>query len=434
MSSSASVELTRRYAASVAGETAFPVVFASASGTRVFDLEGKSYLDFITGYGVVSTGHSRPEIHAAIAEQMQSGCFASPWLPTRQAVELAEELLSRGPSNLTACTRASGGAEAVETAVRAHRAARGGKVLVVGRAYHGGTSQTLAQSDSAAFHLPRSSLPESPRVPPAHCFRCAYGKTHPGCALECVTAIDAMVEADPELTAILLEPILGSGGVIVPPAAYFSSLMEIVRRRKLTLIVDEVMTGCGRIGEWTASQAFGLEPDALILAKGLGGGYASIGTAMLSSELADGLKKYEDVSATLAWTPLACAATLANIRLIQAERLPERSAARGANFLPRVRELFERRLPKHTGEVRGKGLMIGVELVKDRTTKKPHPSLLKRLALLTLRRGLMIGTSWDWHTLILMPPLNVGDDELNEALRILDDCLQRLNRTPGAGP
>jgi len=431
MIDAASAELTRRHAAAVAGETAFPVVFASASGSRVTDLSGKSYLDFITGYGVVSTGHSRPEILQAIAEQARSGCFASPWLPTRQAVELAEELLALGSKNLRCCARASGGADAVETATRAHRAARGGKVLVVGRAYHGGTSQTLAQSDAVAFHLPRPSLPESPRVPPAYCHRCDYGKSHPGCAFKCVQAIDAAIAADPDITAILLEPILGSGGVIVPPAEYFPALMEIVRRRKLILIVDEVMTGCGRIGAWTASQALGLEPDALIIAKGLGGGSVPIGTAMLTEELADGLRKYEDVSATLAWTPLACAATLANVRLIQAESLPERAAAAGESFLPRVRELFERRLPRHTGEVRGMGLMIGVELVKDRTSREPHPSLLKRLALLTLRRGLMIGTSWDWHTLILMPPLNVTDDDLDEALRILDESLQRMNRSQG---
>ena len=397
-------EWSRRYAAATTADMAFPVVFKSAAGCVVEDLDGREYIDFISGYGVVSTGWQRPEILAAMTAQMQQGCFAPPWLPTREATLLAETLLAAAPSSVASCARATGGAEANEVAMKAHFALRGGKLLVVGRSYHGGTTRTLALSDTATFGLPPSPVPDPPRVPPAYCYRCPWGRTYPECGLECAAAIETAVRADPAITGLLLEPVIGSGGAIVPPAEYFPAVRAICRRLGLTLILDEVITGCGRVGAFTAADLFDLRPDAVTLAKGLGGGYVPIGATLLSRDLADALARYEDVSATLAWTPLACAATLANVRLIQQEDRAGRARDTGATLLARLRGVFERWLPAHTGEVRGKGLLIGVELVKDRATKEPYPQLAKRIVLRCLRAGLMVGSSWDWTTLIIMPP------------------------------
>lgn len=428
MSDSGSAEIVRRYAAATVADTAFPVVFKSASGCHIEDCDGNTYIDFITGYGVVSTGWQRPEVLAVLEEQARTASFAPPWLPTREAMLLAEELLALGPPSVAACARATGGAEANEIAVKAHFAARGGKVLVIGRAYHGGTTRTLALSDRHTFKLPPTPEPGAPCVPPAHCYRCPYGKTHPGCSLECAQAIEDAVRADPGITAVMLEPVVGSGGAIVPPQAYFDALRDICARLKLTLILDEVMTGAGRVGTFLAAEAFGLRPDAVTLAKGLGGGYVPIGATLLNRELADELSRYEDVSATLAWTPLACAAALSNLRLIRAESLAANARAMGAKLLAALRELFDRVLPAHTGEVRGMGLLIGIELVKDRATKEPAPNLAKRITLRALRAGLMIGTSWDWTTLIVMPPLTLDDATMSEALGILEGVLKKVAR------
>lgn len=423
-----SSEVARRYRATTTADVAFPVVFKAGSGCVVEDLDGKQYIDFISGYGVASTGWQRGEILSAMDAQMRVACFAPPWLPTREPMLLAEELLALGPKSVSVCSRATGGAEANEVALKAHRAHRDGKVLVIGRAYHGGTTRTLALSDSDSFRLPAPTTDAPPRVPPAYCYRCPYGKSHPGCSLECAHAVEQAVLADRSITGVLLEPIIGSGGVIVPPPEYFAALADICRRLNLTLILDEVLTGCGRTGTFLAAEAFGVQPDAVTLAKGLGGGYMPIGATLLERGLADSLARYEDVSATLAWTPLACAATLANLRIIRNEQLTARARDMGAILIQRLRELFERVLPAHTGEVRGKGLMIGIELVEDRASKKPAPRLAKRVLLRCLRGGLMLGTSWDWHTLIVMPPLILDEPTMDSALDIFESALKRVAR------
>ena len=433
MSDPGTAELVRRYAAITTAEAAGSIAFASASGCTITDTAGRTYLDFIGGYGVVNTGWQRPEILAALERQLKVSTFAPPWFPTREALELAEALLALAPPSVSVsvCSRATGGAEANEVALKAHFAARGGRVLTIGRAYHGGTTRTLALSDAKAFRLPLSPVPESPRVPPAYCYRCPWGKTFPDCSLECASAVEDAVRSDPTITGVLLEPALGSGGAIVPPQAYFDAIGEIVARRGLIMILDEVMTGCGRLGAFTAAELFGLRPDAITLAKALGGGYVPIGAALLNDELAEGLRAYEDVSATLAWTPLACAAALANLKILKNEHLAERATAMGDKLLAELKELFGRVLPDRTGDIRGKGLLIGIELVKDRQTREPATTLTKRIALRALRAGLLLGTSWDWQTLILMPPLTLSDAEMQRALDILEGALKACASKPG---
>src|SRR5262249_19164747 len=157
------------------------------------------------------------------------------------------------PSTVHKCARACGGAEANEIAARAMYALTGGRVLTIGRAYHGGTARMIALSDARAFNLPRTSQTgEQPRVPPAHCYRCPWGKKYPGCGLECAEAVDQAARDDATIRGVLMEAVIGSGGVIVPPQDYFDAIQEVCERRGLTLILDEVMTGCGRVGRMFA--------------------------------------------------------------------------------------------------------------------------------------------------------------------------------------
>ncbi len=428
MPSPQTTEITRRYGLTMAADVAFPIAFKTGNGCRIEDWDGNHYIDFIGGYGVVNTGWQHPEILAAMAQQLQSSVFAFPWLPTREATDLAETLLRLAPDSISKCAKATGGADANEVAVKALFAQRSGTVLVIGRAYHGGTTRTLSLSDSQTFGLPPSPVPQPPRVPPAYCYRCPYGKTYPGCSLECAEAVETAAKADPSIKGVLLEPIIGSGGAIIPPPEYFQAIQEICQRRNLALILDEVITGCGRLGTFFAADAFHLKPDAITLAKGLSGGYAPIGVALLSSHLSESLTRHEDVSATMAWTQLACGATLANLRVIRENNLVAQAAESGAVLLAKLREMFERIIPAHVGEIRGRGLLIGIELVTDQTTKEPARQLAKRIIVRCLRNGLMLGTSWDWNTLIIMPPLILDDSTMDEALNILETSLKQIPR------
>jgi 4-aminobutyrate aminotransferase-like enzyme len=425
---SLNTDLVRRYAQKTVADIGAPVFFKSAEGCRITDRDGRSIIDFTSGYGVTNTGWQHPAVIAAMEKQLRLSTFAPPWLPTEEALALAETLLSLMPPKAERAARAAGGADANEVAVKALVSLRGGKVLVVNRAYHGGTSRTLALSDAAAFGLPPSYVPQPPRVKPAYCFRCPYGQSRPGCDLACASAIDKAVADDPEITGVLLEPVIGSGGAIVPPQEYFDAVAEICRRRGLVLILDEVITGCGRIGHFTAAEAYGLEPDAITLAKGMGGGYVPIGAAMLSGELADALSRYDDVSATLAWTPLACAAASANLKVIIDENLCEHAERTGTRLLARVRSLVDRYMPGHFGDVRGKGLLAGIEFVTDQATRAPAPNLAKRVALRCFRNGLMLAGSWDWHSIIITPPLVLDDATLDEAMGILETSLKEVSK------
>jgi len=407
----------------------FPVVFRTAHDCILEDIEGKKYIDFISGYGVVNTGWQRKAILEEMARQMEEGCFAPPWLPTQQAVRLAEALLAISPKNIHKCVRATGGAEAIEAAIRALYVHRGGSIVTLRHAYHGGTSGALSAGDVDESHLPFSPLLDRmPKVPPAYCFRCYYGKKYPGCSLECAEAIETFAKNHKNVTGLIMEPVIGSGGVIVPPAEYFTAVREICQRRQITLIFDEVMTGFGRVGAFFAATCFDIEPDVITIAKGLGAGYVPIGAALMNRDIAESLEKYQDVSATFAWTPLACAAALANLRILQEEKLPDRARTTGRYLIQEFREICERYIPEHIGEIRGLGLMIGIELIEDQKSKNPASVLGRKFLISCRNKGLMIGTTWDWHTLVIMPPLTIGEELANQGLEIFEASLKRLRK------
>lgn len=263
-------------------------------------------------------------------------------------------------------------------------------------------------------------------VPAPYCFRCPLNLERDSCGVACTDLVEKAIESNPDIGLFICEPVLGSGGVVIPPAGYLQRVQEICRARGVVFALDEVMTGFGRLGWMTAAEGFGLEPDAISFGKGMGGGTVPIGAAMLSEPLAAALTEYEDVSPTFAWTPLACAAAVANIGLILDEELPGRSLRLGADLLADVRRLFHSYLPDRTGDVRGQGLMIGIELVLDQESHEPALSLMRRLVISLVRGGLMVKVSWDFRVIILMPPLNVSRSDLTRALSILEAQLKRL--------
>ena len=224
-----------------------------------------------------------------------------------------------------------------------------------------------------------------------------------------------------------MEPIIGSGGIIIPPAKYLNRIRQLCDEYEVFLIFDEVLTGFGRTGSITASRHFNINPDAISFAKGMSGGYAAIGAAVLNEKLAEGIKKFEDVSATFAWTPLSCRIAVTNIEIIINERLYENASLQGAYLLEKLMILFSHYFPEQTGDIRGIGLFVGIEMVKDKRTKIPDIKLMRQLLIACFRKGLMICASWDFQVLILMPPLNITRDEIDEGIDKMETVFKQLS-------
>ncbi len=422
-------KLIKKYKELNLGEVSLPVCFHHAEGTFFYDCDGNKYLDFTSGYGVTSTGWLRKEMKDAITDQLDRSAYAPPWLPTQEAIDLSELLLSITPTNLVKCARAIGGADANEIIFKAVYGCNGKKgIISFNRSYHGGTHFTLNISDAETFHLPK--LPggaEFHFVNPPYCYRCEYGKTPDSCNLECTAVIEKLIAVEKEIGSFFIEPVIGSGGVIIPPLKYLKRVRELCDANGIFLVFDEVLTGFGRTGALTASELYRIEPDAISFAKGMSGGYTAIGAAVLNNTLAEGIKKYEDVSASFAWTPLSCRIAITNIELIVNEKLFENAFVQGAFLLQRIKELFEKYIPDKTGDVRGIGLFIGIELVKDKESKTPDIKLMQQFVIAAFRKGLMICASWDFQVLILMPPLNITRREIEEGINYMENVLQQLS-------
>jgi putrescine aminotransferase len=424
-------QLIKKYKEVNLGEVSLPVCFHRASGSMLYDYDGNSFLDFTSGYGVTSSGWLRQEIATAIQNQLQRSAYAPPWLPTQEAIELSELLLAITPPNLVKCARAIGGADANEIIFKAVYGCSGKKGIVsFRRSYHGGTHFALNISDAETFRLPQ--LPAGSEfhfVDPPYCYRCPHDKTPDTCNLECTAVIERIFAAEKDIGSFFMEPVIGSGGVIIPPQKYFQRIRELCDEYKVFLIFDEVLTGFGRLGSLTASELFGIRPDAISFAKGMSAGYTAIGAAVMNAELADGIKKYEDVSASFAWTPLACCIAKTNIELIIKDELPANANLQGSLLLELTSKLFQQYLPCHTGDIRGLGLMLGIELVTDKITKTPDKKLVQKFIIASLRQGLMVCCSWDFQSIILMPPLNISSAEIEEGVKRMESTLQLISRS-----
>lgn len=405
----------------------YPMIFDTACGCEITDIEGNKYIDFSSGYGVINAGWQRKELIKVIQTQTEKSCFSIPWIGNLEAIRLAEKLIMLTPEKLQKCIRATGGGDANELGIKAIYSRYGGDILSFYYSYHGGTSVTLSLGDSRRFHFPGNPARLSElKVYPPYCYRCFFNNCSGKCSFECAESVGMLLKKNPEIKMMILEPVIGSGGIIIPPEEYWKILSEICDRHDIKIIVDEVMTGFGRTGSLFAVDQMEIVPDVLTLSKGMSSGYVPIGAAIMTSELSDHLcRNFNDVTSTYAWTPLSCAVALANINLIIQEKLDSNAQIMGKYLINRLKEIFNRYLPNETGDIRGKGLMIGVEIVKDRRTKEPAYLLVKKIVLACQKNGLIIGASWDWNVLVFLPPLIITQEEADKGINILEDTLRR---------
>ncbi len=420
-----------------------------SEGVYIYDSEGKRYLDGSSGALVVNIGHGVQRIAQVMAEQASRLAFSHGSQFTSEPQEkLAALLAEMAPGDLDYAYFTSGGSEATETALKLARQyhlergkVRKSKVIARWTSYHGNTIGALSMSGNPGRRRPYSPLLlDFPHIPPAYCFRCPFGMTHPECDLKCAQALeDEIVRQGPEnVSAFIAEPVVGaSAGALPAPSGYFQRIREICDRHDVLFIADEVMCGCGRTGKDFAIQHWDVVPDILVTAKGMASGYAPLAATIVRREIHDAFEKGSGQFVhghTYGGSPLSCAVGFAVLSLAKEWGLAERAAEQGDYMRSRLEELYKY---PFVGDVRGKGLMLGIELVKDRATKEPFPPELhlnSKVGSAAFANGLITypgGGSVDGSRgdhILLGPPLVITRAEIDELVGILDLTLDRVNR------
>ena len=406
----------------------YPLVADRGEGAMVVDPDGNRFLDFAAGIAVVATGHCHPKVVKAIQEQAARLIHMSGTdFYYDNMVRLAEKLASLVPGNSAHRVYfGNSGTEAIEAAIKLARyhTGRGQFVAFVG-AFHGRTMGSLALTGSKSVQKKGffPLMPGAHHVPYAYCYRCAYGKSPDSCGVECVKAIETelfrtTVPAE-DVAAIFVEPVQGEGGYVVPPQKFFDELRRLADKYGILLAVDEVQSGMGRTGKMFASEHFGLMPDVIALAKGIASGMP-LGATVARAELMDW--KPGAHASTFGGHPVAVAASLATIELLEQE-LVDNAARVGAHLMDKLRDLPQK-FPV-AGDVRGLGLMIGIELVRDPKTKERAGDLRDRVVQMCFERGLLVLGAGP-NTIRLCPPLVITKDQADFAAETIEDCLRQL--------
>jgi 4-aminobutyrate aminotransferase len=406
---------------------AYPLVAARGQGAIVEDVDGNKFLDLNAGIAVVATGHCHPEVVRSIREQAGRLIHMSGTdFFYENIVELAEKLAALAPGGPPRRVHfGNSGAEAIETAMKLARYHTGrDKFIAFLGAFHGRTMGALSLTASKAVQR-RGFGPLVPgvhHVPYAYCYRCAYGKQPDRCSAECVKVLEerlfrCVVPPD-EVAAIVFEPVQGEGGYIVPPQKFFDELREVAQRHGILLIADEVQSGMGRTGKMWACEHYDLAPDVLAVAKGIASGLPLAATVAR----ADLMQWPPGAHAsTFGGNPVSVAAALTTIELLEAG-LVEHAAEIGARMLERMRSWPARFAA--VGDVRGLGLMLGVEFVRDRETKAPAPELRDRVVQMAFERGLLV-LGAGANSIRLSPPLVITAEQAEFALDTLEECIRR---------
>ena len=399
-----------------------PIELRSGEGQYVFDGEGRQYLDFFGGIATVGSGHAVPEINDAIKAQLDKITHSSTLFLIRSQIELAERIREMTPENLNKVFFTNSGSEANEAALLVTTLARGSnEVLALRHSYHGRSFTTTGMSQGPWRNSTLSGL-HVHHVGNPYCYRCPWEKTYPSCDMLCARDVENVIQTSTtgQPAAFIAEPIQGVGGFITPPREYFIRVKEILDKYGIPFVVDEVQTGWGRLGEADFGfQAYGVEPDVMVFAKGVGNG-VPIGGIIASDELATSIRSLS--LSTFGGNPLATTAALANLNYVATRNLRENAREMGAYLKERLQELAE----KHPviGDVRGMGLLVALELVVDRDTKEPARDAATRLLQGAKDRGLIIGRGGLYGNVIrICPPLIIDRANVDEAVSILDHAL-----------
>ncbi len=410
----------------------FPVFWESASGSRVRDVDGNSYLDLTSAFGVMNLGHNPPAVRKAILSQSKKMWHGMGDVhPNRAKVELLEAL-SRATQNVYSKTiLSSSGSEAVESALKTARLKTGKRgVIAFDRAYHGLSYGTLGITDRQEFQKPfQNQLP-------VWCTHLPFPDLlHLRQEEKCLEILELFLRQGNHPSgpfgAMIVEPIQGRGGVRPAGATFMKGLAELAKRFDMLLIADEVFTGIGRTGQMLASSVYGVAPDLVCVGKALSNGFP-LSACLGKSDVMDAWPPSEGEAihtSTFLGNPLGCAMAVATLKEMTQKHLPARARRMGQKWIQALRDSLGDH--PHVAEVRGMGLLIGIELVKSRATLQPHPLLTGQIVMACLKEGLIVlsgGT--ERNVLTLTPPLTVTERELIHGTDILTKVLKKCSPQP----
>lgn len=415
-----------------------PVFWEEAQGANILDVDGNRYVDLTAGFCVAIAGHSNPRIVAAIqaqaARMMHSQGGAN---PNALRVALTRRLAAMCPGDLSVSHIVSTGGEAVEMALKTARlATKRHLILAFQGGFHGKLLGALSVTAQNYYRTPfMDVITGTVHLPYAYCYRCAFGKSYPACDLFCADFVRHALEMPDsgvsDVAAIIVEPVQGHGGWIVPPPGFLGKLRRICDDHGLLLIADEIITGFGRTGRMFGVEHSGVTPDILVVGKGLASGFP-VAAAVMRRQLAQAWGPMQHTS-TFMGNPIGCAASLASLDEIEGRGLVQRSAEIGRQMMEALRDMHGRH--PLIGDVRGLGSMCGIEFVRDRESRTPASAEGKRVVQLLLARGVM-ATNYggSYHNVLKMsPPLVITDEQLAYAMERLDECIGAVERELGIG-
>ena len=401
-----------------------PLPFERGEGQYLYGVDGERYLDFFAGILVVSVGHCHPQVTERICRQVRTLQHTSTLYPHANMVNLAEKFAQIAPGKLQKSFFTNSGTEANEMAIMLAKVYTDAQeVIALRHGYSGRSALSMALTGHGSWRIGGTQILGIKHAHNAYCYRCPFNRQHPNCDLECAYDVEELIQTTTSgrVAALIAEPIQGVGGFITPPPEYFPIVVDIVRQYGGIFICDEVQTGLGRTGEkWFGIEHWGVEPDIITCAKGIANG-APMGATVATAEVAD---SFEGLTiATFGGNPVSCAAALATIEVIEEENLASNAQVVGSYLREKLEELKEK-YPL-VGDVRGMGLMQGVELVREQ--KEPAVKEILQVFEATRRRGLLIGKGGLYGNVIrIAPPLNIAEADVDEAVRILDEAFAEV--------
>jgi len=426
---SMTVEKYKRFVSTGFLKKVQPIVIDRALGATVWDETGRPYVDLFSGISVVNAGHCRPEVIEAAAAQMRKLVHCNSYIyHNKPAADFAEALASIMPSpDLHVSFFGSSGAEAIEGAMRVAKQFTGrSEFVALEMSFHGRTAGTLSVTGNR--NRKKKGGPYLPGVafaPPPYAYRSPFSGDADSIGRQCAQAVERVIDTGTsgDVAAFIAEPVLGEGGIIVPPRGYFKQVKEVLDKRGILFICDEVQSGFGRTGTMLAIEHYGVVPDIVVTAKGIADGFP-LSAFTTRKEIADAFAPGDHLS-TFGGNPVSCAAALANLEVFRKERLADGSARKGSAALERLRGIAAKRAS--IGEVRGLGLMLGVELVSDREAKTPDAASAGKVQDRMLEMGYLVGVGgYHGNVLRLQPPLVIADEDLNRAIDALDEALDAV--------
>jgi 4-aminobutyrate aminotransferase len=403
-----------------------PVVWDHAQGAEIWDVDGHRYIDWTSGVLVANVGHAHPHLAETISRQ--AGRLLNTFdFPTPERLQLARKVVEATPPHLDKVFFVTTGAEAIDAAMRMAKRTTGKyEILAFWGGFHGRSFGPMSLTG-----LPKIKknfgplLPGTILAPYPYCYRCPLDRVHPDCNLFCLDFMDKVVDVESaeSLAALVVEPYQGTSGFVFPPAGYLKKLEAWARHRRILFVLDEVQSSFGRTGKMWALEHERLKPDILVLGKGIGSGMP-IAAVVTRAEIISSLERGE-MSSTTGGNPLSCAASLAVFEIIEKEKLVEKAATNGAYLKEKLLKLKDKY--QVIGDVRGMGLVYGIEYVKDRSTKEPAPDLARDVVIQCVERGLMCGKLGIYGNVMrVAPPLVISPELIDQSVAILDGVLSEF--------